>query len=193
MRIRSVARLGVDVRVGIGESITVAATASAQITGSGGVRAIAPAHTVDWLAQLPVDALHGIGPRHSALLRKYGIHYVGALAALPPYTLQRLLGASAGGLVADRARGIDLRPVVPRALPASATVRHRFDRHVLDGAEVRAALLELVVRLGHLLRWRGQAARALTLTLFFAGDGRWDKTRRLAEASGHEDDLRLLA
>ncbi|MFD8005367.1 DinB/UmuC family translesion DNA polymerase [Streptomyces mirabilis] len=70
------------------------------------------------------------------------------------------------------ARGIDLRSVVPRALPGSATVRYRFDRHVLDGAELRAALLELVVRLGHLLRRRGQPARALTLTLSFAGDGR---------------------
>ncbi|MFF4838002.1 hypothetical protein [Streptomyces sp. NPDC001315] len=50
-----------------------------------------------------------------------------------------------------------------------------------------------MVRLGHLLRRRGQAARALTLTLSFAGDGRWDRTRRLAEASAHEDDLRLLA
>ncbi|MFD8309057.1 hypothetical protein ACFV29_43095 [Streptomyces sp. NPDC059690] len=37
------------------------------------------------------------------------------------------------------------RPVVPRALPATAAVSRAFDRHVLDGADVRAALLELVV------------------------------------------------
>ncbi|MGW5654995.1 hypothetical protein [Streptomyces humi] len=83
-RIRSISRLGVDVRVGIGALVTVAATASAQITGPGGVLVIDPADTLDWLAQLPVDALHGIGPRQAAVLREYGAHYAGSLAAVPP-------------------------------------------------------------------------------------------------------------
>ncbi|MGW2714807.1 DinB/UmuC family translesion DNA polymerase, partial [Streptomyces sp. NPDC001356] len=61
------------------------------------------------------------------------------------------------------------------------------------GAVVRAALLDLVVRLGLQLRHRGQAARALTLTLRFAGGATWEKTRRLPEPSAHEDDLRTLA
>ncbi|MGW5654988.1 hypothetical protein [Streptomyces humi] len=52
---------------------------------------------------------------------------------------------------------------------------------------------EELVRLGYLLRQRGQAARAMTLTLSFGGDSRWDKTGRLAEASAHEEDLHLLA
>ncbi|WP_369228017.1 hypothetical protein AB5J52_00195 [Streptomyces sp. R39] len=51
----------------------------------------------------------------------------------------------------------------------------------------------MVVQLGHRLRERGQAAQSLTLTLRFAGDTRWEKTRRLGEASAHDDDLRTLA
>jgi DNA polymerase IV len=46
---------------------------------------------------------------------------------------------------------------------------------------------------GHVRRRRGQTARALTLTLRFAGGPSWDKTRRLPEASAHEEDLRLMA
>ncbi|MEU1596048.1 hypothetical protein ABZ468_25125 [Streptomyces sp. NPDC005708] len=42
-------------------------------------------------------------------------------------------------------------------------------------------------------RRRGQTARALTLTLRFVGGPSWDKTRRLPEASAHEEDLRLMA
>ncbi|MFF4787916.1 hypothetical protein ACFY3E_42200 [Streptomyces griseorubiginosus] len=127
------------------------------------------------------------------MLRDYGIHSVGLLAAVPPATIQRLLGGRAGRTAADRARGIDPRPVVPRALPATASMRHHFDQHTLDGAVVRAALLQLVVQLGTRLRGRGQAARALTLTLTFAGNGSWEKTRRLAAPSAHEDDLRTTA
>ncbi|MFD7134858.1 hypothetical protein [Streptomyces sp. NPDC059894] len=99
----------------------------------------------------------------------------------------------AGRQAADRAHGIDPRPVVPRALPATATVRHTFGRYVLDGAGVRAALLELVVQLALLLRRRGQAARVLTLTVDFAGTGSWEKTRRLKEPSAYDETLHILA
>lgn len=193
LRVRTLSRLGIDVRVGIGPSITIATTASAQIPHPGGVLAVAPDKVTEWLAPLPVEALHGIGPRQADTLREYGIHCVGLLAAVDPATVQRLLGGKAGRMAADRARGIDPRPVVPRALPASATVRHTFAQHALDGADVRAALLALVIDLGQLLRGRGQAAQALTLTLRFARGASWEKTRRLAEPTGHDDDLRTLA
>ncbi|MEU2336537.1 hypothetical protein ABZ608_23565 [Streptomyces sp. NPDC013172] len=101
--------------------------------------------------------------------------------------MQRLLG-KAGHIAVDRARGIEPRTVTPRRLPASVGVRHRFLHDVLDGAPARSALLGLVVELGAELRRRGQAARALTLTLTFAGGPAWEKTRRLAEPSGHEDE-----
>ncbi|MGW6961844.1 hypothetical protein [Streptomyces chartreusis] len=62
LRVRALSRLGVDVRVGIGPSITVAATASAQVPQPGGVLAVEPGEAGAWLAPLPVDALQGIGP-----------------------------------------------------------------------------------------------------------------------------------
>ncbi|MEU4878405.1 hypothetical protein [Streptomyces sp. NPDC021608] len=193
LRVRTLTRLGVDLRIGVGPSITVAATASARIHAPGGVLAIAPDHVADWLGPLPVDALHGIGPSQAAALYDYGVHTIGLLAAIPTETVQRLLGGRAGRTAADRARGIDPRPVTPCTLPAAATVRHSFPRHALDGADVRAALLDLVVRLGHLLRRRGQAARGLTLVLRFAGGASWEKTRRLPEPSAHDGDLSTLA
>jgi DNA polymerase-4 len=193
LRVRTISRLGVDVRVGIGPSITVAATASGQITEPGGVLAIDPDQVADWLGPLPVEALHGIGPRQAQELRNFGVYCVGLLAAVPPATVQRLLGGRNGRLAADRARGIDPRPVTPRTLPTSASVSRTFTRHTLDGADVRATLLDMVVTLALQLRRRGQAARGLTLTLRFAGGTTWEKTRRLPEASAHDDDLRTLA
>lgn len=198
LRIRSISRLGVDLRIGIGPTIAVAATASGQAAGErggpvGGVAAVEADRVAEWLAPLPVEALHGVGRRQAAALRDYGVDRVGLLAGLPSATVQRLLGGTAGRAASERARGIDPRPVVPRELPASAAVSHGFPRQTLDGAEVRAALLDLVVRLGLLLRRRGQAARGLRLTLRFAAGGSWEKTRRLAEPSGHDDDLRTLA
>ncbi|MGW8633987.1 DinB/UmuC family translesion DNA polymerase [Streptomyces sp. NPDC055793] len=158
-----------------------------------GSRGARPDWVAGWLAPLPVESLHGIGPKQSAALHDYGVHTVCLLAAISPETVQRLLGGKAGRLAADRARGIDPRPVVPCSLPAAATVRLRFEGHVRDGAVVRAALLDLVVQLVRLLRRRGQAARALSLTLQFAGGGSWEKTRRLPEPSAQDEDLRTMA
>ncbi|MFJ4626971.1 hypothetical protein [Streptomyces sp. NPDC088847] len=50
LRLRTVSRYGIDVRVGIGSTITVATTASAQVQRPGGVLAIDPDAAADWLA-----------------------------------------------------------------------------------------------------------------------------------------------
>ncbi|MEU6654895.1 hypothetical protein ABZ904_37150 [Streptomyces sp. NPDC046900] len=128
LRVRTLSRLGVDGRVGIGPSITVAATASGQITGPGGVRP-RTGHRLARTAARGGPARHR--PRQAKALRDYGIHCVGLLTAVPPATAQRLLEGRAGRLAADRARGTDPRPVIPRVLPASATVRCAFPRHTL--------------------------------------------------------------
>ena len=192
-RLRSVARLRVDLQIGVGSSSwTVAATASAQAPASGGIVAVAPETTAQWLGTLDVEALHGIGPQHAALLRRYGIDTVARLAALPTGTVQQILGARAGRMASERARGWDPRPVTPTALPVSVSVRARFERDLLDGAEVRARLLELVVRLGVTLRGRGQAARAVTLTLHFAGGARWDRSPRVGRGARPSASVNVL-
>ncbi|MCX5197633.1 hypothetical protein OOK31_27695 [Streptomyces sp. NBC_00249] len=193
VRLRAVARLGADVRIGVSTTWAVAAMASARVPEPGGVLAVPGDHVTEFLAPLPVEALHGLGARQAEALRGYGLHTVGALTSVPRGVLERILGKRAGRTVADRARGIDPRPVTPRDLPASAAVRTRFPRQELDGPHARAALLALAVGLGASLRGRRQAARALTLTLHFAGGARWERSRRLTEPSAHDEDLRTLA
>ncbi|WP_328945441.1 hypothetical protein OG259_32180 [Streptomyces sp. NBC_00250] len=192
VRLRALARLGTDVRVGVAGTQTVAAMASGHMTEPGGVLAVPDDAVGAFLAPLPVETLHGIGPRQAELLRKYGLHTIGALAEAPQSVVERVLGRGAGRLAAQRARGIDVRQVVPKDLPLSAGVRHRFSRQELDGSSARAALLGLVVRLGAMLRNRGQAARGLSLRLQFAGGPQWEKTRRLPEPSAHNEDLRAV-
>ncbi|MEV3970191.1 hypothetical protein AB0K68_18890 [Streptomyces sp. NPDC050698] len=118
---RTISRLGAEVRVGIGPSITVAVTASAQIEAPGGARIIAPDHAAAWLDTLPVEALHGIGPRQAAALRDYGVHSVGLLAAITPVRVQRLLGGRAGRTAATAPAA----STPARRPPHAARLRHR--------------------------------------------------------------------
>ncbi|MFJ9909502.1 hypothetical protein ACIRVK_42950 [Streptomyces sp. NPDC101152] len=192
-RLRAAAHLGVDLRIGVASTAALAATASAQAPMPGGLVVVEPEQAHQWLEPLPVGALYGLGERQASDLRHYGVHCAGQLAGLSLHTVQRILGARAGRLAWERARGIDPRPVTPRALPASLSRRHRFSRQTLDGAEVRATLLDTVVRLGTELRRRGQITQVLTLTLEFASGSPLARTRRLPQACAHEDDLRTTA
>ncbi|MER7952389.1 hypothetical protein ABTY59_33855 [Streptomyces sp. NPDC096079] len=181
---------GVDVRIGVADTVATAATASAR-TGPGGVLCLPDERAVsDFLAPLPVDALYGVGAAQAATLRRYGLHTIGAVAAMPEEVVCRVVGGKAGRTLRQRARGIDPRAVVPLRRPESTSARHDFDRDMLDPVLVRAALLDLVAELAGRLRGRGQIARALTLSVRLADGSTVARTRKLRAPSAHTEDLR---
>ncbi|MFG2357494.1 hypothetical protein [Streptomyces sp. NPDC048521] len=188
---RNISHLGVDVRIGIGPTITVAATASAQITGPGGVLAIA--RTGSRLARsaagrspardrTPPDSRASRRHPYGRTARRCLLSYRATSAGQEGRPTRRR--------PRPRHRPPPRRPGTCRPPPPYATTSPATPG---IGAVVRGALLDLVVRLGLQLRRRGQAAREVTLTLRFAGGTVREKARRLPGPSGHEEDLRTLA
>jgi DNA polymerase-4 len=139
-----------------------------------------------------VQALYGIGPKQAGLLTLFGLHTIGALAATPPATVQRILGARPGATLHERARGIDPRPGIPVGLAAGITEQRLLDHDTLDPGRLRTELLDAAVAVGNRLR-RHQAARTLTLDVTFVDGSRNERTRTLREPTTHTDDLRTPA
>jgi len=187
IRVSALAHLDVDARIGAGPNWTVAAIAS---KGPLPVTVVTPEQVRGFLDPLPVGMLHGIGPVQERALTSFGLRPVGALAAVPESTVQRILGGRAGRLLRDRARGIDPRPVSPTGLPGATSERRLFDADTLDPGAIRAALLETAVVLGDRLRGCGRIAAGLTLEVAFSGGSTVSRTRQLPEPSHHTDDLR---
>lgn len=184
---------GADVRIGVADTWATAATASAH-TGPGGVLHLPDERAVHaFLAPLPVDALYGVGAAQATTLRRYGLHTIGALAAMPEDVVCRVVGGKTGRTLRMRARGIDPRAVVPLRRPESTSIRHDFNRDMLDRVLIRAALLDLVAELAKELRGRGQIARALTLSVRLADGSHVERTRKLPTPSAHTEDLRTTA
>ncbi|MFE5302160.1 hypothetical protein [Streptomyces sp. NPDC056632] len=180
---------GIDVHIGVADTIATAATASAH-TGPSGVLWLPDERAVhDFLTPLDITALYGVGTETAETLRAYGLYTIGALAAQPEDVVGRLIGKQ-GRILRQRARGIDPRAVVARRLPEAATVSHTFDRDMLDPVLLRGALLGLVATLAERTRGRDQVTRTLTLSVRFADGSRREKTRRLPAPSNHTDDLR---
>ncbi|MEU9503414.1 hypothetical protein [Streptomyces sp. NPDC048196] len=186
IRLRALAWHGVRCTIGIAANPLLARMA-AQAAAPGEIRTVpddAEAVTA-FLDRRPASALHGVGPATARALSAYGLDSVGRIAAAPPGTLQRILGARTGRVVQDRARGIDPTPVVPNAVARSMGAEHRFVHDELDPDRRRRALLSLADDLGARLRTTGQVARALTLIVRYADRSTTTRTRRLAEPTAH--------
>ncbi|GHF40919.1 hypothetical protein GCM10010218_22920 [Streptomyces mashuensis] len=194
LRVRVLARCGVDCTVGIGANPLLARMAAED----GPPRAVRelpddPETVAAFLARKPVAALHGVGPATARTLCAYGLDTVGRVAAAPVGTLQRILGASAGRRLHERARGIDPTPVAPDARARSVGAEHRFAGDELDPDVRRHALLALADGLGARLRESGQAARGLKLTVRYADGSTSTRSRTFPEPTAHTPELTAAA
>lgn len=195
LRCRILLHHGTDCTIGVAANPLLARMV-AQTGPPGGVRVVRPEDTDGFLARRPAAALHGVGPVTARTLCSYGLDSAARIAAAPPATLQRILGARDGRRVHERASGIDPTPVTPSAPARSASSEYRFGRDELDPDRRRRALLTLADELGFGLRRDGQLARAVRLTVRYAGGGADTatvRTRTLPEPTAHTPALAAVA
>jgi protein ImuB len=107
------ARVGLDARVGVGASKTVARLAALH---GDGCEVVPAAGELGYLAPLPLACL-APPPDVAATLARWGVHRLGDLARLPAAEVTTRLGAVGAALV-RAARGEDERPLAPSPTPA---------------------------------------------------------------------------
>ena len=180
------ARVGLEARVGVGPSMTVARLAALH---GDGCEAVAAGTELGFLAPLPIACL-APPPDIAGTLARWGVHRLGDLARLPVAEVAVRLGP-AGVAIARAARGEDERPMASAPPPAeveeAATLEYALDTlepllFVLRGLVERA-----IVRLG--LDGIGCARIGLVLGL----DDRGRDVRTLDLAAPTRDAKTLLA
>nr|WP_308120494.1 hypothetical protein [Streptomyces bambusae] len=186
IRVRALARYGVECAIGIGGNPMLARTAARDARYGQTVQVGQEPDAVrEFLARRPVTALDGVGAKAARVLCSYGLDTVGRVAAAPPATLRRILGVRAGREVQERANGIDRTAVEPGAAARSLAAERPFDRDELDPVRHRRALLSLTEELGARMRAQGRVCRSLTLTVRCADRTSVTRTRTFAEATAH--------
>ena len=116
--------VGITVSVGIAPTMSAAKVASDREKPDGLV-VVRPGDVRDFLASLPVEEVHGVGPVTARKLRDLDIETAGDLAAAD----QGLLGSrfgERGRELGRRARGVDDREVTPRGDPKSFSRESAF-------------------------------------------------------------------
>jgi len=92
---------------------------------------VPPGGEAAFLADLPVSALWGVGPKTEAALRSLGIKTIGSLATAPEKQLEERFGKN-GHDLARHARGIDDRPVITSHDIKSVNEEVTFDRDIAE-------------------------------------------------------------
>ncbi|MBA2812310.1 hypothetical protein E0500_034575 [Streptomyces sp. KM273126] len=190
IRVRSLARYGIDCAIGAGPGPLFARMA---LNGSrpGLIRVVPeePGALTEFLAGQPVAALPGVGAATARTLCEYGLDTLGKVAAAPLSTLQRLTSARTGRELREKAQGIDRGRVVPNAVSRALVAERPFQRDELDPDEHRRALLSATEELGIRLRALEKVCRTLTLTVRYADRSSTTRSRKLKEPTAHSPAL----
>lgn len=134
----------------------------------GGITVVPPGREAAFLAPFPVRALPGVGPRAEARLAAAGVKTIGGLAQLSDVELRAVLPGSVGGLVRDRARGIDARDLELESERVSISVEETFERDLADRALLHAEVQRLAVELAARMRRSRVSGRTVTAKLRYA-------------------------
>jgi DNA polymerase-4 len=123
---------------------------------------VPPGEEPEFLADLPVQMLPGVGPKTRDRLNASNVRTIGDLAAIPEARLTDLFGAR-GRYLATSAVGKDDRPVHEGREAKSMSAETTFSRDVGSEAELRRTFLALSERVGSRLRRSGVAGSTVRI------------------------------
>ena len=166
IRRRIRARTGLTASAGVAANKFLAKLASERDKPDG-LAVIRPQEAEAFVAALPVQRFHGIGPATAARMRALGIHTGADLRA---WSLDALSGAfgRAGRHYWQLARGVDERPVRVDRERKSVGAERTFGADLHTAAALEERLAEIAAEVSRRLEQGGVAGRTLTLKVRFS-------------------------
>jgi DNA polymerase IV len=130
-----------------------------------GFSVLSPEMLLTAVGERPASLIPGVGPKTAERLAAIGILTVADLAHAQRDRIEAALGPRLGGVIWDRAQGIDDRPVVTEREPKSESRETTFPADVDDAATLRETLDRLADSLCADLNGRSYAGRTVTVKI----------------------------
>ena len=156
---------GITCSVGVARNKFVAKLASTH-SKPNGLLLIPDQETVNFLHDLPVEALWGVGKKTAEVLSRWGIESVVQLAHTEPSHLANMVGRASAEHLRNLAWGIDHRGIELHSQEKSIGADHTFGADVsgISGlGELDSKILELAGRCGVRLRAEGLGAKTISV------------------------------
>ena len=159
--------LGLPISVGVACTKHLAKIAS-QVAKPDGLVVVEPGTELEFLHDLPVDLMWGVGPVTRARLAEAGVLTIGQLAKMPGRSLERLLGPAAGEKLTALAWNRDPREIQTHLRSRSAGAQSAIGKKPAREHIYRPTLAHLADRIGTRLRAKSLAGRTVTVRVRFA-------------------------
>jgi len=158
--------IGLPISVGVARTKHLAKIAS-QVAKPDGLVLVDPDSELQFLHDLPVELMWGVGPATKARLAEIGVLTIGQLATTPGWSLERLLGPAAGEKLAALAWNRDPREIKLHRRAGSAGAQSAIGRKPAEERVFRPTLFHLADRIGSRLRARARPGRTVTVRVRF--------------------------
>jgi DNA polymerase-4 len=179
--------VGLSASLGVATNKLVAKVASDH-DKPGGLTVVHPGEEADFLKPLSVRVIWGIGPVTAEKLADMGVITVGDLAQLSERKLAARFGEH-GAAMAERARGIDPRPVVTEHERKSVSREKTFIRDLRELEALKKELWKLSQSVARRLERASAAAGTVTIKLRY--DDFETLTRQMSLDVATDDAVRI--
>ncbi|MBX9824331.1 MAG: DNA polymerase IV [Xanthobacteraceae bacterium] len=159
--------LGLPISIGVARTKHLAKIAS-QVAKPDGLLAVDPRTELEFLHDLPVELMWGVGPATKSRLAEAGVFTIGQLARTSPGALERLLGQAASEKLGALAWNRDPRQIRPHRRAQSAGAQSALGRKPAAEPVFRPTLRHLADRIGSRLRAKSRFGRTVTVRVRFA-------------------------
>lgn len=158
--------IGLSASLGVATNKLVAKIASDH-NKPRGLTVVRPGEEAHFLAPLSVRVLWGVGPVMARKLGELGVTKVGHLVTLPHSELRRRFGRQ-GAVLAQRAKGIDNRPVVSERQPKSVSQERTFGSDLSDPQALEQQLEKMSRKVADRLKSKGLASGTIAIKLRYS-------------------------
>ncbi len=159
--------LGLPISIGVARTKHLAKIAS-QVAKPDGLLIVDPETELNFLHDLSVEFMWGVGPATQARLAEQGIVTIGQLANMPGGSLRRVVGGAAGEKLAALAWNRDPREIKSHRRAQSAGAQSALGRKPAEERIFRPALRHLADRIATRLRAKSRPGRTVTVRVRFA-------------------------
>lgn len=159
--------LGLPISVGVARTKHLAKIAS-QVAKPDGLVVVEPGKELEFLKDLPVGLMWGVGPVTEAKLKDEGIVTIGQMAGAPGHSLERLLGRAVGEKLSALASNRDPRRIETSRRARSAGAQSALGRRPATADVINPVLRHLADRVASRLRAKSLAGRTVTVRVRFA-------------------------
>jgi len=153
-----------------------------------GLTLIPPETVPDFINELPIEKVPGVGKRTLEILNKVGIRTLGNVTEFPDAILHRRLGKFGRRLI-QLSRGVEAAPVTPHTPTKSISGEETLEKDTSDKRRLQVYLMRHAEVVGRRLRRKNMKARTVTLKIKHSDFKQVSRSKTLKKATNSSETI----